>query len=392
MKWLNFLHFYQPVNADAYHIQEAAEHSYARILRALEENPDWRLTANFSGCLLSRLQELGYGWMLQRFSALVKSGRLEIVGSAAYHGFLPLLPIAEAQRQILENEDLLQQYFGVPRPAGFFLPEMAYSPAVARLLKRLGYKWIILDEIAYDGTLRLSEKFLQSSYRDRNSGLDVILRSRHFSNCYAPEKLAETLDKKLALPDVVISATDAELYGLRHKDQSANLERFLRRDGWQAITASEFLTRAPQGGSRRFQACSWESTPTELRAGKPYMLWQDPKNMIHKQLWELADYAYKITNTNANDPNYHWARWHLVRGLASCTFWWASGRDLSHNFGPRAWSPDEIERGVNELIRSIRSLENPKTRSAKMAAEKLYLKIKRLIWRKHWRYHWQPSL
>lgn len=389
MKWLNFLHFYQPANADAYHIQEAAEHSYSRILRALEEHPDWKFTANFSGCLLFRLEELGYGWMLERFAKLVRSGRLELVGSAAYHALLPLLPPAEAIRQIADNEELLKRYFGTADQSGFFLPEMAYSPAIGRLLKERGYKWLILDEIAYDGKLHHSEDILQSVHLDKNSGLKVILRSRAFSNCYLPEKLRELLQKKASVPELVISATDAELYGLRHKDHTGELEKVLKFPGWEAITASDLLAQAVPAANRRFLACSWESTPAELAAGKPYMLWQDPKNTIHKYLWELALKACKIVSANHLDPNHHWARWHLVRGLASCTFWWASGRDLSHNFGPQAWNPDEIERGVNELIRAIRSLEHPKTRTAKIDAEKLYLKIKRLIWQKHWRLHWQ---
>jgi hypothetical protein len=79
----------------------------------------------------------------------------------------------------------------------------------------------------------------------------------------------------------------------------------------------------------------------------------------------------------------------MVRGLASCTFWWASAKDFKHNFGPYAWNPDEIERGLEELIRSIRSLENEKLRADKLKAEKIYLKIKAMIWKRHWQYYWK---
>lgn len=37
MKWINFLHLYQPVNADPAIIKEAAEKSYYRIVSALEK-------------------------------------------------------------------------------------------------------------------------------------------------------------------------------------------------------------------------------------------------------------------------------------------------------------------------------------------------------------------
>ena len=35
MYWANFLHFYQPANVDAYHIEEAEEQSYRRLVELL---------------------------------------------------------------------------------------------------------------------------------------------------------------------------------------------------------------------------------------------------------------------------------------------------------------------------------------------------------------------
>lgn len=98
--------------------------------------------------------------------------------------------------------------------------------------------------------------------------------------------------------------------------------------------------------------------------------------------------AYDTVENYKHDANYGWARWHLVRGLASCTFWWASGRDLKL-FAPISWSPDEIERGTNEFIRAIRALDNDNTRDVKMKAEKLYVKIKQMVWEQHWTYYWK---
>ncbi len=134
---------------------------------------------------------------------------------------------------------------------------------------------------------------------------------------------------------------------------------------------------------------SWESSEEEIKKGKPYILWYNDKNEIHKYLWKLADLAYKTAEKHKQDPNHHWTRWHLVRGLASCTFWWASAKDFSYIFGPYAWSPDEIERGINELIRSVRSLDDASTRKTKIKAEKLYIKIKQMVWEKHWTYYWK---
>jgi hypothetical protein len=104
------------------------------------------------------------------------------------------------------------------------------------------------------------------------------------------------------------------------------------------------------------------------------------------KLWKLAQLSEKMINKYPKDINHSWARWHFVRGLASCTFWWASAYDFKHNFGPKAWSPDEIERGVDEFIRAIRSLENSTTLREKRSSEELLILIKRLVWLEHWIY------
>ena len=93
-----------------------------------------------------------------------------------------------------------------------------------------------------------------------------------------------------------------------------------------------------------------------------------------------------MINKYPKDINHSWARWNFVRCIASCTFWWASAYDFKHNFGPKAWSPDEIERGVDEFIRAIRSLENSTTLREKRSSEELLILIKRLVWLEHWTY------
>jgi len=383
MRWINFLHLYQPANADAYHIKEATEKSYLRIVRALEDHPTIKFTLNITGCLFLRWEELGYHDLIVRLKKLLDSGQIEITGTAAYHGFLPLLPETEVMAQIKENENILQKYFGTNfKPTGFFLPEMAYSAKVAKIVKSLGYQWIVLDEIAYNG--KLNQVDFSKVYYDINSDLKVIFRSRHFSNSYVPDNLINFFDGT----DLIITGTDAELYGLRHEDPSAELEKVLKLKSFTTELISEFVAQADLVKTK-IVACSWESKESELKKHEPYILWANKKNKIQNELWAFANFTQKVILRNIGDDNYVWARWHLVRGLASCAFWWASGRNFDHNFGPMAWSPDDIERGLNELIRAIRSLHDVTTRATKIKAEKSYIKIKAMIWQQHWKNHWK---
>ena len=382
MLWINFLHFYQPANSE---IQNATQKSYERIIRAIEENLSVKFTVNITGCLLTRLDEdLKRIDLVRRIKRLVLKGKLELVGSAAYHALLPLVDLRIVREQIEENEQILKKYFGENfKLKGFFFPEMAYCPRVASLIKELGYEWIILDEISCFGELdRIN---FDQNYIDKESGLKVVFRNRKISQQYAPEALLK--DHKIDCP--VISASDAELYGLHHVDHSANFEKLLAKLGQlkiDTITISQFIEQRDKLEHRKIKLLksSWESQVGEIQNNKSYLLWYDKKNKIQKLLWEFAEYAQEIYFANQSDYNIWWSRWHLMRGLASCTFWWASKRDMGHVFGPIAWNPDQIELGANELVRAIRDLESSTDLNTKLKAENMYLEIIKTLWKEHW--------
>lgn len=383
MFWINFLHLYQPANIDGEKVEEATKLSYERLVRALEENPQIKFTLNISGCLVKRWdEEFHYGDLISRIKRLVERRQVELVGSAAYHVLLPLVGEEEARAQILENEEILRRYFGDNLELkGFFFPEMAFGRKAAKLIKELGYEWAILDEISCGGRLgHLKNK----KYLDRASGLTLLFRNRKYSESYVPATIAKLIDENKQGP--VVTASDAELYGLRHLDHSAEFERLLKNESLKTQTASEYLQDLTEAEAIEAVEASWQSSPRELRAQKPYILWYNRSNRLHLKLWQLADTVQEYNKKYAGDPHHFWARWHLVRGLASCVFWWSSGKDFRSVFGPVAWNPDEVERGINELIRSVRALENSTALEEKLAVEKLALEIKRMVWTRHWSY------
>ena len=388
MNWINFIHLYQPANSDAHTIKEATEESYLRLVRALEENPKTKFTLNITGCLILRWDILGYTELINRLKKLIKKNKIEITATASYHPLLPLVPEKEVVYQIKDQEKILKKYFDIKKPEGLFLPEMAYSPRVGKIIKKLGYKWIILDEIAHNKKLNYTNT--TKVYKDKSSGLNIVFRSRNLSKSYVPDTLLKLIKNKKN-SQVFISGTDAELYGLRHKDPTAQFEKLLKHKNLKTQTISEFVNSYQSSNKPEktdLVSCSWESTELELKNKTPYVLWLDNKNKIQQKLWELTNLVYGIIEKHEKDENYFWARWHFVRGLASCTFWWASAKDF-RMFGPISWSPDEIERGGNELIRSIRAIENETTRKDKIKAEKLYIKIKEMVWHMHWTYYWK---
>lgn len=374
MNWINFIHFYQPANLEDWKILEAYNKSYKRLIKSLQDNPKEIMTANFSGSLLKRLFNLGKENFLSDTAQLIKEGRLEIVGTAAFHPLLPLIDEAEAIYQIKKQEEFLAKYLGVTdRPAGFFLPEMAGDKKTFRLIKKLGYKYVILDPIS-------TAEDIDSSlgYIDKDSGLKIVFRNRVASRAYVPEYI---LDNKFK-GNFLVTATDAELYGLRHEDFTKKLEEVLAHDNIYNISVSEFLSKQEKMDKISLRAASWDSEEEDLLNKEPFLLWTQKNNHIHKLLWKLADLATKLSSKKDIDNEY--VHWHLSRGLASCTFWWASGHDFSKQFGPIAWSPDEVDRGLNDLIRAVRSLPD-KHKRKKIKAEKIRAEITKELWLRHWR-------
>ena len=386
IKWVNFLHIYQPPYQEQEVVMKVGQESYWYLVEMIKKNSTAKITLNFSGCLLEHLYNIGENKLIDAFKELIKDGQIELVGSARYHPILPLLPEAEIKRQITLNDQILKQAFGeYYKPNGFFLPEMAYDFKTAKIIKELGYKWIILDEIAYKGELDL----IDYNKKYKISGLDllVVFRNRTISNTFVPESIME-LTQKSHPPTFVVSATDGEMYGHHHQDHKHLFKQALISPQIKTITVSEYLDSLPKEAIEVSPlASSWESKPAELKHKVPFALWNDPKNKIHQNLWELRKLAIKVINQK-HEPgiNYDWARHHLDRGLSSCSWWWASNKKLGA-FDFLAWNPDTIEKGIKELITSIRSLPTVSS-NTKLEAEKIYHLLIKEIWKKHWKkYH-----
>lgn len=84
--------------------------------------------------------------LIGAFRALRESGQVELLTTAATHGFLPLMEVCpEAMAAQVEiGCRSFHRLFGV-RPAGFWLPECGYTPAVDPILANAGIRYTFLE-------------------------------------------------------------------------------------------------------------------------------------------------------------------------------------------------------------------------------------------------------
>ena len=359
MYWTNLLHIYQPPDQRKQIIDQVVKESYNKILDILEANPKIKISLNICASLTEQLIKYGYQNIIERIKNLAEKKQIELLGSAAYHPILPLYSKTEVIRQIKLNENINQKYFGKvwrPRPKGFFLPEMAYDKKTARIIQSLGYQWVALDEIAYNG------KFGQISFEQgyqikdlflnqKNKNLKIIFRHRDLSSLFfgrwldSVDKFFSAVKKDKQTDKYLITAFDGENLG-HHQRHLADLwAEILKNKQIKTITCSEYLNLFKNYPFRQITplASSWSTEIKDLNKNIPYPLWQDPDNQIHQLQWQINNLIIKIVKSNQTHLNYKKARKILDQAICSDQYWWASARPW--------WGPEMIEQGLNRFLK-----------------------------------------
>jgi alpha-amylase/alpha-mannosidase (GH57 family) len=325
--WVNILHIYQPPVQDEYWVRRIAQECYIPLFRVLSENPDVHVTLNISGVLLLHFSRLQMSEMFELIDRTKAAGNVEFTGSAAYHPIMPMLTAEECIRQIESNERIMQDTAGIHSIAGFFLPEMCYSRAVADVIAHKGYRWVVLDEIGRRDTC--------SAAQITGTPLYAIFRSRGLSNAlntYAVH-VDDIFKARDAESPVWITATDGEIYG-HHKKNFWQIFNEIKNAGIKTQTVSEFLNQRKVGNAVDVRACSWASTEEELRDGIPYGRWYNRYNELHQIQWAITAIARKRVNASGNEE----PREMLDRALFSCQYYWANPGIL--------WYPGMIMKGL----------------------------------------------
>ncbi|WP_305908724.1 1,4-alpha-glucan branching protein domain-containing protein [Methylomarinum sp. Ch1-1] len=91
-------------------------------------------------------QEQYHGDLLAAFKKHRDAGNLELITTAATHGFLPLLNNSETavRCQIDTGIDTFEEAFAI-KPDGFWLPECGYYPGLEESLKEAGVDYFFVD-------------------------------------------------------------------------------------------------------------------------------------------------------------------------------------------------------------------------------------------------------
>lgn len=356
MLWPIFLHIYQPANQQEEILEAVVNQSYRPLLKGLLQTSNVGITLNVTGTLLEQLDHFGFHDVLDMLVKLGDLGIVEFTGSAKYHAFLPLLPINEIIRQITINDETCRFYLGKSfSPVGFFPPEMGYSGVLIPILSDLGYKWCLIDEIAYSG-LQDTVSY-DRLYRIQNSKLNVFFRNRRISNSIMSAivrnstNMVDVIGDELHKDIYLLTAMDGETFGHHRPGLEKLLFNILNDSSFSFVTISNLLFHFNRVEEVTPIASTWASTAKDIEDGNQFLSWKDPDNEIHAWQWEFL--AMVLDCVNALDKSsdvYLKTRGLMDIAMSSDHFWWASAKPW--------WSVEMVEYGAFNLLSVIRSIPN----------------------------------
>jgi 4-alpha-glucanotransferase len=328
-----------------------------RIPRSLWGHEDVaRVHLALSGTLLETLanpqfQQRAYGivdcgsllWHLQNVSVV------QILGTGFYHPVLPLIPPADWAEQLERWQGVGGHLFTRPRFEGFWPPEMGFTMELIPLLKRLGYRYVLVDSehVEPAQSMRWEEiRYRPHVARFGGEEIVVVVRDRELSNAqesgmevdwFLTEVTART--HHCDFPPLVTTCTDGENGGW-FRDTARNfwtefygplLDRVRRADsgGIRPTFISDYLRQHGPHGEVTVGPGAWN---TGWHDGRGFVQWTGSAEQ-QKALTRLGELSQAVqaarrnaSGIGASNPNLYRlleeAHGRVLRAETSCNFFW----------------------------------------------------------------------
>ncbi len=238
MTFVCFLwHMHQPPG-DLRHLVEAASKSYQPLLRFYLDS-GLEASFNVTGVTVDQAEKLSLDFVSYLCDGVSK-GVIDLTCSGFNHLLLPLTPIWELEEDIRMSLRIFRNVLEFS-PEGFFPPELAWSPFLVDVLRKMGFRWVVVSDKVFRmadprcpeeevffpywlegvrgkhivGVLqhyRLSQ-MLWEIYAGKKTVEDFVWTLKQYA--LLKERLQERYHPYVATKPLIVISTDAELIGLR---------------------------------------------------------------------------------------------------------------------------------------------------------------------------------
>ncbi len=238
------VHCHQPPDNLPWANEEVYERAYLPLLETMRRQGSLRFCLHISGALLEWLAE-AHPEFIESVRGLVDSGRLELLGGAAYEPILGLISGRDALAQIEHLNRLLLQMFSY-QPRGMWLPERVWEPHLPALLAEAGMAYTLVDgeNVAEAG---LGEEECLGSVVTEHQGERVVLfpidsTLRHCVPFQPPQVAIDYLRSKASADGrrLAVWADDGEKLGAW-----PGTHKLLYEDGWLDAFFSALASALP---------------------------------------------------------------------------------------------------------------------------------------------------
>ncbi len=325
-----------------------------RIPRALWGHEDTaRVHLALSGTLLEALADPEFQ---KRLYGVVDLGSLlwhlqnerlfRILGTGYYHPVLPLIPEADRAPQLDRWQGIGRHLFWREYFDGFWPPEMGFSMELIPLLRRFGYRYVLVDSEHVRAVTPMSwEELRYRPHVARFGGEEivVVVRDRDLSNAQESGMEAWWFEQELKertrwcdFPPLVTTATDGDNGGwFRNTTKGANFwsafyEEMLDRAASPRAAVrptfiDHYLERYGAHGEVTVETGAWN---TGWHNGLDFVQWTGSKTQrdalarVAEVSAELHALHERAADAPASAAPLDEAHWRVLRAETSCNFYW----------------------------------------------------------------------
>ena len=327
----------------------------SRTLTSLEDRAQVHLT--LSGTLLNTLASADFQELVcehldcHEFLRAIQNRRIfEILGTAYYHPVLPIIPPSDWDDHLARWVDLARYLFGRMRFEGFWPPEMGFCMEIIPHLKRLGYRYALVDSEHVEPLTPMSRAELRYLPHIGEFGGDemvIVVRDRELSDAVLAgmdhEEFQETVRKQTsecsAPAMVTLCANGDNGERFRNADRQVNFwSSFYRplldsrehdRSPLRAVFIHDYLNRYGTYGRVNVGPGAWN---TPWHDGKDFVQWTGSaaQRDALTRLDQVSQ-AFHTARANVaglgveNDEIRHQleeAHQRILRAETSCHFFW----------------------------------------------------------------------
>jgi 4-alpha-glucanotransferase len=333
---------------------EAQEILFAldRIPRSLWGFEDvGRVHLALSGTLMETLANPDFQ---QRVYGIVKCGELlwffqnqkiiQVLGTGYYHPVLPLIPASDREEHLVRWLGLARHLLWRSDFSGFWPPEMAFSMDLIPLLKRMGYRYVLVDSNHVEPVtaMRWDEiRYRPHLARVGDDEIVVVVRDRELSDAQESGmdpgwfmKEVHDRTRHCDFPPLVTTCTDGDNGGwFRNVNSNVNfwgafyqplLELVRRKETEVKPTfIDEYLNRHGAHGYVQVKEGAWN---TGWHHGTGFLQWtgSQPQKDALGRVAEISKAFHQLRQSapESMSPDLQEAYWRLLRAETSCNFFW----------------------------------------------------------------------